>query len=305
MHRRDFFKHSALGLAAGIPYLATVGNGFADAPGGETRPVAERNPLVPPATGPIPVAFVVSEGAVVIDFAGPWEVFQDAHSAAGEGYFHLYTVAGTTDPVTASAGLRIVPDYSFATAPAPKVIVIPAQSGESEAMLAWIRAAAKNADVTMSVCTGAFVLAHTGLLAGKAATTHHGSYADFAMEFPDIQLQRGARFVEDGTLASSGGLSAGIDLALRVVERYYGRDRAGQTADMMEYQGQGWLDPNSNQGYNKRRVSTDAHPVCPVCSMDANPTLKTVYQGRNYYFCMRAHQEIFDKAPARFANLVD
>ena len=76
--------------------------------------------------------------------------------------------------VTASGGLKLVPDYTFENAPAPKVIVIPAQSGD--AMLEWIRKSAKTADVVMSVCTGAFILAKTGLLSGKAATTHHGSY---------------------------------------------------------------------------------------------------------------------------------
>jgi YHS domain-containing protein len=124
------------------------------------------------------------------------------------------------------------------------------------------------------------------------------------MQFPDIQLKRGARFVEDGNLASSGGLSSGIDLALRVVERYYGRERAEQTANMMEYQGEGWLDPNSNQAYAKARVSTDEHPVCPVCEMDGDPSIKSVYKGKKYYFCSPDHKEMFDKAPDQFANAV-
>ena len=81
-------------------------------------------------------------------------------------------------------------------------------------------------------------------------------------------------------MASSGGLSSGIDLALRVVEPYYGRERAEQTANMMEYQGKGWLDPNSNQAYAKARVSTDEHPVCPVCEMDGDPSLKSLYKGK-------------------------
>jgi putative intracellular protease/amidase/YHS domain-containing protein len=260
-------------------------------------PVDRPNPLVPPAKGSIPVAFVVSEGAVVIDFAGPWEVFQDVHEAQGHGFFNLYTVAETNKPVTANAGLNIVPDYTFQTAPAPKVIVIPAQNGESTAMLEWIRKSTKTTDVTMSVCTGAYVLARTGLLSGKAATTHHSAYSDFAMEFPDIQLKRGARFVEVDNLASSGGLSSGIDLALRVVERYYGRERAEQTANLMEYQGQGWLDPNSNQAYAKARVSTDEHPACPVCEMDGDLSIESVYKGKKYYFCSPDHKEMFDKTP--------
>jgi putative intracellular protease/amidase/YHS domain-containing protein len=309
MNRRELLKRSAaLGFAAGIPALA-AGKLFTSASAVEggsgtdkNKAAATPNPLVPPAKGAIPVAFVISEGAVVIDFCGPWEVFQDVHDAQGHGFFNLYTVAETTKPITASAGLKIVPDYTFQTAPSPKVIVIPAQNGESAAMLEWIRTSAKTADITMSVCTGAYVLARTGLLSGKAATTHHSAYSEFAMQFPDIQLKRGARFVEDGNLASSGGLSSGIDLALRVVERYYGRERAEQTADMMEYQGRGWLNPNSNQAYAKARVSTDQHPVCIVCEMDGDPALKSVYKGKTYYFCSPGHKEMFDKAPAKFAN---
>src|SRR5215831_7661135 len=183
---------------------------------------------------PIPVAFAISEGAVVIDFCGPWEVFRDVMLPNGEHPFRLYTVSDKTNPIHASGGMKIVPDYTFATAPAPKVIVIPAQSEPSKAMLDWIRQTTKNTDVTMSVCTGAFVLAKTGLLDGKSATTFHGALGSFATNFPNIHLKRGARFVENGNLATAGGLSSGIDLALRVVERYYGRDVAEKTAYNME-----------------------------------------------------------------------
>src|SRR5258706_1530535 len=200
--------------------------------------------------------------------------------------------------------MKIVPNFSFETAPAPKIIVIPAQDEPSEATLKWIRAATQSTDVTMSVCTGAFVLAKTGLLSGKPATTHHNAYADLAMQFPDIQLKRGARFVEVGNLASAGGLSSGIDLALRVVARYFGREVAAQTAYYMEYQGQGWMNPDSNQIYAEQRVSTDEHPLCPVCEMEIDPAaegaLKSVYKGKAYYFCAPAHKEQFDRAPDKF-----
>src|SRR5207302_7135138 len=217
---------------------------------------------------PIPVAFVISEGAVVIDFCGPWEVFRDVMLPNGDHPFRLYTVSDKIAPLTAGGGMKIVPDYTFANAPAPKVVVIPAQSEPSTAMLEWIRQATKNTDVTMSVCTGAFVLAKTGLLDGKSATTYHGAFGAFAMHFPKIELKRGARFVENGNLATAGGLSSGIDLALRVVERYYGREVATKTAYNMEYQGQGWMNPNSNQVYATTPVSTAEHPLCPVCGMD-------------------------------------
>ena len=267
--------------------------------------IAKPAPLKPPAQGSIPVAFLLSEGAVVIDFTGPWEVFQDAYVPGRmDPLFQLYTVAETTKPIHASSGLTIVPDYSFENAPPPKVIVIPAQSGRGEAIVSWLRKSSKNADVTMSVCTGAFLLARTGLLSGKAATTHHGSFQSFARQYPDIQVMRGARFVEEGNLASAGGLSSGIDLALRVVERYFGREAATETAYQMEYQGQGWLNPGSNEVYAQDRASTDAHPLCPVCQMEVDPkaagTLKSVYQGKTYYFCAQQHKDEFDHSPKAF-----
>src|SRR5207247_46285 len=129
------------------------------------------SPLKPPA-GSIPVAFLISDGAVIIDFTGPWEVFQDVQIPGRAGdVFRLYTVAESSKPIRASGGMKITPDYTFETAPAPKVIVIPAQGGSDEKTLAWIRRSAKNADLTMSVCTGAFLLARTGMLSGLAATT--------------------------------------------------------------------------------------------------------------------------------------
>jgi transcriptional regulator GlxA family with amidase domain/YHS domain-containing protein len=253
---------------------------------------------------PIPVAFVISEGAVVIDFCGPWEVFRDVMLPSGDHPFHLYTVSDKTAPITAGGGMKIVPNYTFANAPAPKVIVIPAQSEPSEAMLNWIRQSTKSTDVTMSVCTGAFVLAKTGLLKDKSATTFHSAFNAFAMQFPDIQLKRGARFVENGNLATAGGLSSGIDLALRVVERYYGREVAAETAYNMEYQGQSWMNASSNQAYAVAPVSTAEHPVCPVCGMDVDPATspKSVFKGNTYYFCSDDDKKTFDAAPERFAT---
>jgi transcriptional regulator GlxA family with amidase domain len=199
--------------------------------------------------------------------------------------------------------MKIVPDYNLTNAPAPKVIVIPAQSEPSPAMLEWIRKNSKETDVTMSVCTGAFVLAKTGLLAGKSATTFHAAFNSFAMEFPDIHLKRGARFVEDGNLATAGGLSSGIDLALRVVERYFGREVAQKTAYNMEYQGQGWMNADSNQVYASAPVSTAEHPLCAVCGMDVDrkSSPKSVFGGKTYYFCSDDDKKTFDAAPDKFA----
>jgi putative intracellular protease/amidase/YHS domain-containing protein len=310
MNRKDLVNAAArFGLIATLALLVisqlSAGTVWAEASGsGDNKKAVTTNQLKPPAKGDIPVAFVISEGAVIIDFCGPWEVFRDVMVSGGDHPFRLYTVSDKTDPITAGGGMKIVPNYTFANAPAAKVIVIPAQSKPSEAMLKWIRESAKNTDVTMSVCTGAFVLAKTGLLSGKSATTFHAAFNSFAMEFPDIKLKRGARFVEDGNLASAGGLSSGIDLALRVVERYYGRDVAQKTAYNMEYQGQGWMNADSNQVYAAAPVSTAEHPLCPVCGMDVDPKTdpKSVYKGKTYYFCSDDDKKTFDSAPDKFAD---
>ena len=295
-------------LAITVTVLGQLsGSNPAKAPsvGGNGQPAAKTNPLKPPAQGSIPVAFLISEGAQVIDFTGPWEVFQDVMVPGRTNRpFRLYTVSESTSPIHTSGGMKIVPDYTFENAPAPKVIVIPAQSRPSEATLEWIRKSTKATDVTMSVCTGAFVLARTGLLSGKAATTYHGAFVRFANEFPDIDLKRGARFVEDGNLATAGGLSSGIDLALRVVERYFGREVAQKTAYDLEYQGQGWMNSESNQVYAADPVSTAEHPVCPVCGMDVDPATapKSVFKGATYYFCSDDDKKTFDAAPDKFVN---
>jgi len=263
------------------------------------------NPLKPPTQGSIPVAFLISEGAQMIDFAGPWEVFQDVMvPGQTDQPFRLYTVSESTAPIHTSGGMKIVPDYTFENAPAPKVIVIPAQSKPSQATLEWIRKATKSTDVTMSVCTGAFVLARTGLLSGKPATTYHGAFGRFADQFPDIHLKRGARFVEDGNLATAGGLSSGIDLALHVVERYFGREVAQKTAYDMEYQGQGWMNAESNLVYAAAVVSTAEHPVCVVCGMDVDPATapKSVFKGATYYFCSNDDKKTFDTSPDPFVD---
>jgi transcriptional regulator GlxA family with amidase domain len=203
--------------------------------------------LKPPTSGKISVAFLISEGAQVIDFAGPWEVFQDTllpgrDTTTDEAApFELFTVAETTRRIRATGGLQITPDHDFHSAPQPKLIVVPAQSSPTEKTKAWLRQTSERTDITMSICTGAFVLAKAGMLSGKSATTHHDFYDKFAMAYPDVNLRRGARFVDDGNISTAGGLTSGIDLALHVVERYFGRAVAQRTATLMEYEGGKWV----------------------------------------------------------------
>ena len=297
-------RRKALQLSLLAP-LATSLVGCKGTPNSEAvRDVAPHNPLTPPADASIPVAFLLSEGAVVIDFCGPWEVFLRVPKPKGTfPAFKLYTVAETTDAIrTSDHGFKIIPDFSIANAPQPKVIVIPAQSPASDKVKAWIREASNQTDVTMSVCTGAFVLASTGLLSGKPATTHHGAYSDLAEKYPDIKVQRGARFVETGNLATAGGLTSGMDLALRVVQRYFGDDTVRDTANMLEYQGDGWQQANSNAEFAKPVLQSAGHPRCAVCGMDPDRSLSSVYKGKTYYFCMREHKQLFDASPEKFIH---
>lgn len=250
-----------------------------------------------PAEGSIPVAFVISKNAEVLDFTGPLEVFSAAWTDDWDPMFKPYFVADSMVPVMVTGNMRVMPDYTFDDAPQPKIIVIPAMEEGSERMIEWVRKTSAGTDVTMSVCNGSFELARTGLLDGKPAAAHHGGYFRFAGMFPKVQLQRGARYVEAGNVASAGGISSGIDLALRVVERYAGRDNVRGIVDAMEYQGTGWLDPMSNTEFARLSVTRNGRPVCPLCTMVADTAIKSDFKGKTYYFCAQEEKEFFDAHP--------
>ncbi len=230
MNRRELLTS---GAAAGLVAGAGAPSAFA----------AGAAPLVPPKSGQILVTFVAGRNANVIDIAGAWEVFQDTiipvpGSDMGQMPFRMAVVSEHKDAFPATGGLQIVPQYTLAdSVPQPNVIVMGAQGEHTPEKIAWIREHARNADVVMSVCTGAFLLAKTGLLDGLSATTHHDFYDKFAAQFPQITLVRGPRYVENenGKLCTAGGLTSGIELALRVVGRYFGDAAAAKTAYYMEY----------------------------------------------------------------------
>jgi transcriptional regulator GlxA family with amidase domain len=248
MKRREFLMGSVAGIAvtgAGVWLESHLPERVS-----ANDPISSALKLTPPASGQILVAVAISEGVQVIDFSGPWEVFQDVVLNSGKSDsgaddrnpFDLYTVSETKDPVTGSGGLKILPDYTFENAPAPKVVVVPAQLG-SPALHAWLKKVAENpnTDLVTSVCTGAFQLAAAGLLSGRPATTHHQALKALKARYPDIDVKSGVRFVESGKIDTAGGLTSGVDMALRVVDRYYGRAVAHQTAEYMEYQSKGWM----------------------------------------------------------------
>jgi len=296
---------------AAISLLAVLGHNTAIAAPPDAGPVPDARltaPLAVPASGEIRVAFLLSAGAEVVDFAGPWGVFEYAFTGTDTHRpFKLYTVAATKDPVAVSGGLVVVPKYMFADAPAPDVVVVPALDLDqlAPAALDWLRAVQKSTAVTMSVCNGSFVLGQAGLLDGKTATAHHGGYTSLRAEFPKVKVIRGVRYVEDGKIATAGGLTSGVDLALRVVERYFGRAAAKQTARNLEYQGTGWMHPESNAQFAQRTVGTTEHPICPVCEMEIDPKteFKTEFEGKTYHFCGKWCQDHFVANPRRYLDV--
>ena len=268
MDRRELMKYLAASSVAGAALTSrSLDAAQVVGPQVTTHSADKLPPLSVPAEGKMPVAFVIGKDAVVLDFCGPLEVFAQAWTKDGNSLF------------------------------APFMVVIPAMNMEGlpPDMFDWIREASTKTDITMSVCNGAFVLAKTGLLAGKRCTAHHGGYFRFAGMFPDVKLVRGARFVEDGKFASAGGVSSGIDLALRVVERYLGTEAAANLADGIEYQGIGWKNSDSNDAYATLPELSESKPLCPLCLMDGDRSIKTIYKGKNFYFCSQGEKEFFDR----------
>ena len=207
--------------------------------------------LTAPKDRPVRVAFVMTEGATMIDFAGPWEVFQDVmipergNTMAEQMPFELYTVGVSRDPIHTSAtpshaGMTVVPEYTFSDAPSPDLVVVAAQEG-GPALDEWLRKVHGQGVAVMSVCTGAFILGRAGFLDGKPATTHPAYYKQFATKYPNVKLQRSVRYVQsDDITFTAGGLSSGIDLALHLVSELFGAPVAQRSADYMQYQGTGW-----------------------------------------------------------------
>jgi len=254
-NRRTFLKSAALGAPA-MMLGSTVLFAQANAPAEAVSSTMQTKALKPPVNGPIHVAFAISEDANIMDIAGSWEVFNETMlTAKGKPWhetdrlddmsmpFQTYTVSDSLNPVRAGNGLMIVPNYTYETAPKPQVIVIPAQKGRTDAQKAWLMANSATDDITMSVCTGADVLAHYGLLDGLTANTHHLFAADMQKQYPAVHFVSGTRFVDHGKIATAGGLTSGIDLALHVVARYYGPDVAQVTANTLEYHGELWKHP--------------------------------------------------------------
>jgi transcriptional regulator GlxA family with amidase domain len=193
------------------------------------------------------VGIFVFDDVEVLDFAGPFEVFSRVRLEPGvasrrsdvSAPFNVFTVAARPGPVTATGSLVIQPTHTFANAPRIDLLIVPGGFGtrpllEDASAIEWIRRASASAHQTMSVCTGSLLLAKAGLLAGRRATTHWGALELLGSIDPSIRVEHSVRAVHDG-VHSSAGVSAGIDMALDVVEQLHGREVADETARYIEY----------------------------------------------------------------------
>jgi len=178
------------------------------------------------------VAILIFDGVEIIDFSGPYEVF-------GQAGFHVYAVAAEDKPVACVMGLSVNPACRLEERPLPDILVVP--GGEVDGAqnhaptLRWIAAAAKQAEITLSVCNGAFLLAAAGLLDGLQATTYYGLIDELAAFAPKTEVVSNRRFVDNGRIVASAGLSSGIDGSLHVVAKLLGKAAAQQIALNMEY----------------------------------------------------------------------
>lgn len=187
------------------------------------------------------VGILVFENVEVLDFAGPFEVFSVAGAEIPDRPFEVFTIGLTTDPVQAVGGLSVLPRYSIEDCPSLDILLIPGGVGsrallKNDTLLRWIIGRSDKIRLLLSVCTGALVLAKAGLLHNLRATTHHTTFDLLAALDPSIEVVTDQRFVDNGDVITAGGISAGIDMSLYVVERLLGTRATDPVTKEMEWQ---------------------------------------------------------------------
>ena len=191
------------------------------------------------------VGIVLFPDAEVLDFCGPFEVFSvtrlnEELRREDTSPFEVLIVAENAGTIVTTGGMKVTPDHTIDTCPALDILVVPGGWGtraeaKNERLLAWIKARAAQVETLTSVCTGSMLLGQVGLLDGRHATTHWRSLQRMREAFPAVTVEEKLHVVEDGNVLTSAGISAGIDMALRVVARYHGEAIARNTARNMEY----------------------------------------------------------------------
>jgi transcriptional regulator GlxA family with amidase domain len=241
-------RRGMIGATAGAAAMTLTAKAFAQDHAGHNMavvPGGRNDPKL--AAGRIPVAFLLDDACDLMDFGGPWEVFQDIVMGGGTGYY-LYTVTPEMRSYETSGamamdmdghrikGIAFTPDFTVDNAPQPQIVVIPAQLDfGNKKKLAWLQKVYPKAEVIMPTCTGNFLAGYAGILDGHKATTHHRYYDSFEKAFPKVELIRNQRFVDSGKIISGGGITAGIDAAIQVARRHFDDKVIQETIKYMEY----------------------------------------------------------------------
>lgn len=191
------------------------------------------------------VGILIFDDVEVLDYCGPFEVFSttrlsEEQRREAQSPFEVYLIAEHQNPIVTSGGMRVLPDYCLEECPPLDVLVVPGGWGtrplmDDPKLLGWLQSTAPTLELLTSVCTGALVLGQAGLLENKQVTTHWRSLDWMQTMFPQTTVVNTQHVVEDGDLLTSAGISAGIDMALKVVSRYCGEPVARATAKHMEY----------------------------------------------------------------------
>ncbi|WP_226528751.1 DJ-1/PfpI family protein [Metabacillus niabensis] len=189
------------------------------------------------------VGILLFNDVEVLDFAGPFEVFSiTTLPISNEKPFIVKTISENGDLVTARNGLKVFPDFSFTNHPSLDIVIIPGGYGaeqieiDNPTIIEWIKAQQSRTEFLTSVCTGALLLAKAGILDGRKATTHWMDIDRLEQEFPKVSVQREVKFVDEGSIITSGGISAGINMSFHLISRLHGKDVAVETAKRMEYE---------------------------------------------------------------------
>jgi transcriptional regulator GlxA family with amidase domain len=191
-------------------------------------------------TKKIKVGIFLFNEVEVLDFAGPFEVFSIA-SKNKEKLFEVVTIGQRGDIISARNGLKVLPSTKFSDNPAFDILIIPGGYGAEEieiknkVVLNWIKEQQAKVKILASVCTGALLLAEAGILNGKKVTTHWMDLDRLETDYPQVEVIRNVKFVDEGNLLTSGGISAGINLSFHIVKKLVGADIAISTAKRMEY----------------------------------------------------------------------
>lgn len=176
----------------------------------------------------------------LLDFAGPYEVFSTTSELNDNKAFKVFTVSEDGGAIKSVNGLIVIPDYSFDNHPKIDILIIPGGEGtkneiKKKKVMEWVNKTQGSAEIMATVCSGARIPAVLGLLDGLEATTHQSVIDDVKKLAPNVTIDHTKRFIDNGKIMTSGGISAGIDLSLHIVKKLCGEDTAQKTMEYMEY----------------------------------------------------------------------